>query len=554
MLFVLAGAASEAPAASLHPATPIKHLVVLYLENSSFDRYFGIYPEALNPKGSPRFHARPDTPSVNGLSETLLEHNPNLSNPIINGEPAGSNPFRISRLDSYTCDMSHDYTPELEARNQGLMNQYVAFGDKKEGTELQFCHENAAGQLDTDLGYFDGNTVTALWNYAQYFAMADNFFATTSGESTRGHLNLIAGDVRGALCAMSDRVYINGDATNFPDCGAEPADSTSIDEPMDPAGITATILSDADPFWDVCSDPKSLAAMSGRNIGDLLNKAEVPWGWFQGGFTLNANGECTSSHFKEAYCNAIDPSLKETCGQQTLLDYVAHHNMFQAYQSTANPMHLPPTSVWTVGLQDQANHIYDLSWFFEAAHAGRLPAVSFLKPANYQNGHPGQSEPLDEQVFIVDVLNQLQRLKEWRHTAVIVAWDDSDGWYDHAMPPIVNRSATSLDVGTGPLAGEKLCGQMTDGDGARCAYGPRLPFLVISPWTKENYVSGTLMDQTSILSFIEYNWLNNERISETSFDNIAGSIEDLFDFEKFRGGRLFLNPETGEPRRHRHHR
>ena len=121
-------AVAETSAAALPTATPIKHLVVLFLENSSFDRYFGAYPNALNPKGSPRFYPRPDTPSVNGLSETLLNHNPNLNNPVIDGEPAGSNPFRIARLDSYTCDMDHDYTPELEARNQGLMNQYVATG------------------------------------------------------------------------------------------------------------------------------------------------------------------------------------------------------------------------------------------------------------------------------------------------------------------------------------------------------------------------------------------------------------------------------------------
>jgi phospholipase C len=130
--------------------------------------------------------------------------------------------------------------------------------------------------------------------------------------------------------------------------------------------------------------------------------------------------------------------------------------------------------------------------------------------------------------------------------AVIIAWDDSDGWYDHVMPPIVNQSATSLDVGT---EGQMLCGAVTEGDGARCSYGPRLPFLVISPWAKENYVSSVLMDQTSIPRFIEDNWANGERISETSFDNIAGSIEDVFDFEKRNMRRLFLNPSTGEIQR-----
>jgi phospholipase C len=534
---------ADSPAGGLPTATPIKHLVVIYPENRSFDSYFGVYPVALNPEGSPAFEARPGTPSVNGLSATLLEHNPNLNNPVIDDEPAGSNPFRIARLDSYTCDMNHDYTPELEARNQGLMNQYVEFGDKKGAQDsLQFCSENSAGQLDTDLGYFDGNTVTALWNYAQYFAIADNFFATSSGESTRGHLNLVAGDLSGVVCAPTGKAFVNGSGENFPECNG-PADSTDIMAPTDPDGDTATLVDDSDGFWDVCSDATKTAALTGRNIGDLLNDAEIPWGWFAGGFAVDANGECTSAHFKVAYCAAIDPSLQAECESQLILDYVPHHNPFQLFQSTANPLHLPPSSVSTVGLQDRANHLYDLSRFWQAARNGNLPAVSFLKPPQYQNGHPGTSEPLDEQFFIVDTLNQLQRLPEWNDMAVIIAWDDSDGWYDHVMPPIVNRSATALDVGAEE---QMLCGAVTDGAGARCAYGPRLPFLVISPWAKENHVSGVLLDQTSILRFIEDNWLDGERISDTSFDNIAGSIEDLFDFDEPNPRRLFLDPSTGE--------
>ena len=82
-------------------------------------------------------------------------------------------------------------------------------------------------------------------------------------------------------------------------------------------------------------------------------------------------------------------------------DYVPHHNPFQYFASTANPQHLPPTSVAMVGKTDQAKHLYDLTWFWEAARAGNLPAVSFLKAPAYQNGHPGNSNPLDEQEFLV---------------------------------------------------------------------------------------------------------------------------------------------------------
>lgn len=525
LALLFAGTASAATAQMPPEAvTPIDHVVVLYLENTSFDSYFGVYPVALNPPGEPVFEARPGTPSVNGLTETLLTRNPNASNP-----------FRIGRRDSYTCDQDHDYTAEQRARNGGLMDQYVRYGAQGPGDPGQFCHQNQNGDYDTDLGYFDGNTVTALWNYAQYFALSDNFFATMSGQSTRGAINLIAGDVFGILCRpvhpYGTDVFVDGDGT-VPECNG-PAGSTATQAPTN--GTLGTLVDDADPFWDVCSTADATMAMSGRNVGDMLTEAGVTWGWFQGGFTLSDDGTCASSHPRIAHDIAI--GVDPDSDTDLVTDYVPHHNPFQYFRSTANPMHLPPTSVEMVGRTDQANHLYDLSWLWMAADAGYLPSVSFLKPPAYQDGHPGYSDALDEQVFVVETLNRLQQLPEWPRMAVIIAWDDSDGWYDHVMPPIVNHSATLLDF---------QCGDQSDGPGARCAYGPRLPFLVISPWARENYVGSSLIDQTSILRFIEDNWLNGARVSDTSFDNMAGSIADLFDFSQSDPRALFLEPASGE--------
>jgi phospholipase C len=534
-------ATAQSPAEQFPTTTPIKYLVVLYPENISFDAYFGVYPSALNPDGAPPFHARPDTPVVNGLTDTLLQHNPNQSNP-----------FRIGRLESFTCDANHAYHEELLARNQGLMNKYVEYGadapaaealDPKtkrleaEATAELFCHRNAQGNYDTDLGYFDGNTVTALWHYAQYFALSDNFFATMAGESTRGHLNLVSGDAYGAVCAPAnhkpDVVYVADGA--LPPCNG-PAHSTATPPPGN--GQLGTLVDDVQPYYDVCSRAGNTIALSGRNIGDLLTEAGISWGWFQGGFA-----DCGITHPKIAYdlAHGIDPDTDPV----RLADYVPHHNPFQYWRSTANPQHLPPSLPDMVGQSDQAMHQYDLALFWQAAERGALPAVSFLKPPNYQNGHPAQSDALDEQVFLVESLNRLQQLPEWPQMAVLIAWDDSDGWYDHVMPPIVNGSATPMDTGAG---GEHLCGDDTRGPGARCGYGPRLPFLAISPFARENFVSGALADQSSILRFIENNWLNGERISEISFDNIAGSIEGMFDFSRTDDARrLFLDPYTGLP-------
>jgi phospholipase C len=195
-----------------------------------------------------------------------------------------------------------------------------------------------------------------------------------------------------------------------------------------------------------------------------------------------------------------------------------------------------------IGHTDEANHQYDIDDFWRAAENGNLPQVSYLKAAAYQDGHAGYSDPLDEQQFVVDTINRLQRQREWRHTAVFIAYDDSDGWYDHAMPPIVSQSQTVRDGLTGP----GLCGSTPASYGGRCGFGPRLPLLVISPWAKRNFVDHSLTDQSSLLRFIEDNWSLGQL--ENSSDAVAGLVNGMFDFEHARSDRVILDPETGEVR------
>jgi phospholipase C len=279
--------------------------------------------------------------------------------------------------------------------------------------------------------------------------------------------------------------------------------------------------------------------MTGTNVGDLLNQRNVTWGWFQGGFkpssVTSGVASCATAH-------------KNIAGA-TVTDYIPHHEPFQYFTSTANPHHLPPTSVANIGNTDQANHQYDLSDFFAALAANNLPAVSFLKAAAYQDGHAGYSDPLDEQTFLVDTLNKLQASPRWADTAVVIAYDDSDGWYDHQMGPIVSQSNTADDA----LTGLGSCGTAKPGAYEdRCGYGPRLPLLVISPWAKENFVDHGLTDQSSILRFIEDNW-GLGRIGNQSFDALAGSLNNMFDFSRAENGdeddprHLFLNSATGQP-------
>jgi len=499
--------------------TPIKHLVVIFQENVSFDHYFGTYPTALNPAGEPEFHAKQGTPTVNGLSAGLLTTNPNS---LGSGNGTGTtNPFRLSRSQAATADQGHNYGPEQAAAHMGLMDLFPL------NVGTAGAPPNAPPQIVTTkgltMGYYDGNTVTAFWNYAQNFAMSDNSYNTIFGPSTPGLLNLVSGQTNGLT------QIING-------TGSE----------TDGGNGSLSVIGDPDPLGDICSAPtRNQVQMAGKNIGDLLNSAGVSWGSFMGGFDLtikNANGTTGCARSSTGVAG-------------TTADYVAHHAFFQYHASTANPKHTRPASASEIGHDGPANHNYDTNDFYGALKNGNLPSVSFLKAPAYQDGHAGYSDPLDEQVFVVNVINALEKSHQWDDTAVVIAYDDSDGWYDHQMGPIVNQSTSPADALTGP-------GSCGDGSNAlsgpdaglnahaqgRCGYGPRLPLLVVSPWSKENFVDHTVTDQTSIVRFVEDNWLGGERIGGGSFDALANSINQMFDFaHPRRDNLLFLDPSTGLP-------
>ncbi|MBV9553910.1 MAG: alkaline phosphatase family protein [Alphaproteobacteria bacterium] len=561
--------------------TPIKHVVVIFFENESFDHYFGTYPHAQNPNNEPRFNARDDTPAVNNLlANDLLTNNPNLKQP-----------YRLDRSEAFTCDMDHDYTDEQKAVNGGLMDKFVqatssiGLGCRSDGS--------------TVMAYYDGNTVTALWNYAQNFAMSDNSFGSMFGPSTVGAINLVSGQTANAVLATA---FGGGKVT-----GSSPL---------------SAITGDPDPALDDCgadaggtkTGKGTVQMASGKNVGDLLNAKHVTWGWFQGGFAptapavTNPDGStktaavCGSAHLEHEYIPPgrttpvlVVPNPTVQDGQTnpptdihtSTGDYVPHHEPFQYYASTRNQHHLRPSpdTPEEIGRSDQANHQYDTSDFFNALSHGNLPSVSYLKPPKYENAHPGNSDPLLEQVFLVQVVNALQKSPFWQDTAVIINYDDSDGWYDHVTGPIVNHSANNAGAGgdnatvnandsfvpTLPLSTSTaaaapkniptsgVCGPAPAGappGAGRCGYGPRLPLLVISPWAKQNFVDHTVLDQTSSLRFIEDNWHLGRidgsnlpagaQLGSFSFDQIAGPLNGMFDFDdRPSRNQVILDPLTG---------
>jgi phospholipase C len=612
-----ADAANSPATAAGGTYTPIKHVVVIFQENISFDHYFGTYPNAANSDGQ-KFTPLVGTPPVDGLtpatstslppglrhSRNFLTSNPNTSAPVrLDSSAVG----KTQGQGQLTCDQDHDYSDEQKSFDDGKMDLFVQAVGTGSGTGPvgNPCQANQV------MDYYDGNTVTGLWNYAQHYAMSDNSYGTTFGPSSPGAINLAAGDTGGVDTSHS-------------------ANSPSLSTPTAPDNDLAadgnggySLVSDAQPYWDDCST-RDAVALSGQNIGDVLNQAGDSWGWFEGGFRpstsyqagLAAIGQKNQSdstfianEFKnagfqngvphssnEGLCDTVHPigtALGGTGQWGYKDDYIPHHEPFQYYASTANPHHLTlPTQsgkdtlagLKTIGRDTQSyvngvpqfntpNHNYDTSDFDQllaAITAGQLPAtalpaVSFLKAPGYQDGHGAYSDPADEQRFVVREINALEQSPDWSSTAVIVNYDDSDGWYDHVYSGVTNPSQSPADnltptSATGPTSGKCLKpGTKTSGplggEQGRCGFGPRLPMMVISPFSKSNYVDHNLSDQASILNFIEYNWglpgiahsadqvLNGRDQSEGIPFDLAG----MFDFSAPHGPTLILNPQTGQP-------
>jgi len=638
-----AGERSARQVAATGTATPIKHLVVIFQENVSFDHYFGTYPSAANTDGQP-FVGVPGTPKVDGLvaatassipaslrhGTDLTTTNPNTSLPIrLDTSPTGPGGNGNGEI---TCDQDHDYSDEQQAFDGGAMDQFVQSVGTDGNSHAPGNGSSSGGALcdpKTVMDYYDGNAVTGLWNYAQRYAMSDNSYGTTFGPSAPGAINLASGNTGGV-----DTGHESDGATHTSPVTIDSATVHDGDIEADGNG-GFSLTSDAQPYWDDCTT-RDAVALTGTNIGNELNTAGISWGWFQGGFRpttpfataaaapeIGHAGQPTATFIPDEFSGSFTGKVVPTGASNQALcdsdhpvgvafgatvsthaygfkdDYIAHHEPFQYYASTANPHHLTivtdaggsdlvsgPDSLSSIGTDTQSfvagvpqfdtpNHQYDTSDFDQlvaAITAGKLPpsalpAVSFLKAPGYQDGHAAYSDPADEQEFLVKEINSLMRSPDWSSTAIVVNYDDSDGWYDHASSGVVNPSLSPADNLTNTVLGtisstnakSQQCGSKPQttaplgGEQGRCGFGPRLPMLMISPCARQNAVDHNLTDQTSIINFVEYNWhlpsipgsFDHVLAATDKKEHAAFDLAGMFDFAKCSNPSVILDQDTG---------
>ncbi len=453
----------------------VKYVFVIYQENRSFDSYFGTFPGAEGIYSS----ASTATP---GYTETIEN---------VDGTYSTVSPFRIgpAQYAADTDDVGHSHATLIKKMDVGPTGprmdrfalaeeqNHVAAGAKPTLAAKQF------GELA--MAYEDCDTIPLLWNYANRFTLFDHIFQSHVGPSTLGALEIVSGQVGETQYGLhpSEGYTGNGNSgagvpvTNDANPAWGPGVASSGNQlnltfatlPLTLAGKTATGLVTGDKtaatdFADVQDD---LNAIRG------LNQTPRPWGWFQEGY---------------------DKEPGET-GSNSLGRYIPHHNGPQYFGYLANS-------------SERAN-LHGLGNFYSALGAGTLPAQGglFYVKGGYQNilnlkpadpkaslatvfpgddDHPGYSDAQISEANVAELVNRIAASKYWSQSAIIVTWDDSEGDYDHVPPPLFE---------TGPGSGNAPADEL--------ANGPRVPLIVISPFSKTNQVIHSYGTQGSVVKFID---------------------------------------------------
>jgi phospholipase C len=405
-----AGAGSHQP--TPHGIAKLNHLVVIYLENRSFDNLYGSYPGAdglANAGDIVQIDATTGAPY-----EVLPQTDPNVPVDLDNTL------FDITQYvpqNQKTVDLVHRFYQEQTQINGGKMDRFVTVSDAK-GLSLGY-YPTAALPLVQKLNAIP-KQVTVL----------DHFFHAAFGGSFLNHHWLVAaasptfpGAPDAIVAKLDDAGKLVTDGAVTPD-GFAVNTSYSVNAPHPSTTPVANLV------------PNQTAP----TIGDRLSEKDVDWAWYSGGWN-----------------NALAGTPDAT--------FQFHHQPFVFYANYAD------------GTAAKAAHLKDESDFVAAAQAGKLPAVSFVKPLGINNEHPGYADLATGEQHTVELIETLMNGPNWSDTAILITYDENGGFFDHVAPPTTDK--------WGP--------------------GTRVPGIVISPFAKGG-VDSTSYDTTAILTLIEKRW------------------------------------------------
>ncbi|MDO9106599.1 MAG: acid phosphatase [Methylovulum sp.] len=486
-LSTLLAACAELP--TQHTANDIKHIIVIYAENRSFDNLYGLFPGAngihqakpeqytqLDHDGKAFVHLPPIWASKANKTPTIDANLPNR--PFQIDSPPLNLPLSVR-----SRDLVHRYYQNIEQHAGGMNNRFAAISD--------------AGGLV--MGYYDGSKLP-LWQWAKDYVLADNFFMGAFGGSYLNHQWLICActpqdapdskapraqlDPQGLLKRQpgSPRSAMQGAPVFFD--GVLTPDGYSVNTqqpPYQPSGIPPAVGGDPR-FADANAEHQPLAPQTTQTIGDTLTAKGISWAWYAGAWSLALIDGMQAPDIKRSiiYTN-----------QQGTHNFQAHHQPFNYYARFAP------------GEPDRELHLKDGDEFLAAITAGTLPQVAFYKPSGDLNEHPGYTDVLSGDQHIHSLLERIRQSPQWPNIAVIVTYDENGGFWDHVAPP----------------------------KGDRWGPGTRIPAIIVSPFAKRGFIDHSAYDTTSIIKFI------TRRFGLAALPGVranAGDLMNAFDFKQSR--------------------
>ncbi|MEQ1546409.1 MAG: acid phosphatase [Methyloglobulus sp.] len=479
------GFAAKTPPTAKPTLSDIEHIIVFYAENRSFDNLYGLFPGANGVKQA----TKEQYTQVDHDGKPFKELPPiwasQLDKPPL-AERLPNKPFQIDKpslnlpLSARTRDLVHSYYQNIEQINGGKNNKFAAISD--------------AGGLV--MGYYDGSKLP-LWQWAQDYVLADNFFMGAFGGSFLNHQWLICActpqipeapeeervtlDEYGLLKRRYDSppsaMY---GAPKFEGSGLPFTPDGYLVGPKQPPYQPSKIVppKDGDPrFAD--PDKQPLPPQTTKTIGDTLTAKNISWVWYAGGWkqALADGGQAPDMKRSVIYSDKAGT-----------INFQPHHQPFNYYARFAP------------GTPDREQHLQDADDFLLAIDNGTLPQVAFYKPTGQFNEHPGYTDVLSGDQHLVEILNKIKESPAWEKTVVIITYDENGGFWDHVAPP----------------------------KGDRWGPGTRIPTIIISPFAKRHFVDHTSYDTTSIIKFI------TRRFELEPLPGVrakAGDLVGAFDFQ-----------------------
>lgn len=464
----------------------IKHVFVLYQENRSFDHYFGTFPGAEGLFS----HPAGETP---GFTQYLVG---------LDGKKQAIQPFRIGP-DQYAAD-----TGDVDHSHEGIVAKMDYVNGRPEMDKFAASEEarrmkggpptlSAVQYGELTMAYVDGDTIPFLWRWADRFTLCDHIFQTITGPSTPGNLTIIAAQTgvsqwiqhpeQANKTPYGPGVPMENDSAPFwgskkdtTKIGRMPNEELKYDPqynltfptlPLTMAGKTMgqKATADRDPHGDLDDIQEDVGFLTGHG------KASVPWAWYEEGFDKEPTD-----------LESSDPL--DAAGRHA--SYVTHHNGPQYFGYIANNPKM-------------ASNLHGLSDFFKDIEHRTLPAEGlFYVKGGYKNifgmhpvcpdpdaqkaflgddDHPGYSDAQISEAMLARAVNAIAKSPYWKDSVIIITWDDSEGDYDHVRPPVST---------IGP-------------DGKPVSDGPRVPFIIISPYAKSHAIMHEVGDQSSVVKFAD---------------------------------------------------